>query len=517
MELILKRFESYLITFIAGFSILVTEIAAGRILAPFLGVSLYTWTSIIGVMLTGISAGAYLGGRCADRWPTKKTLGWILLCAGVASLSVSPVTNVIAPSDLRVPLMARILVVAAATFLVPTVLLGMIAPVLARLSMQDLGEAGHTVGSLYAVSTVGSIVGTLLTGFLLISMIGTHNLFLAVGLGLVATALLVCPPFRSRKPALAFLLLPPVLYLGVYDLAFRPTFKEDVYLFKETDYFTIKLVETESHDTGRRLEGLVLDNLLHSYVDLDDPLYLEYPYEKIYADILRWRFREDGEVNALTIGGGAYTLPRYMEALYPYASHDVVEIDPQVTEVAYNYLGLPRDTDIRTFTTDGRWFVKHCTKRYDVVFVDVFNDLSLPYHLTTKEFAHELRRLLTSEGIMVTNLVDDFSKGRFLPSYVKTLREVFGSSRVRVLAMQPDPGGVGIGTFVVLASTADLDMADFEAHLAKVGARTAFPVSPDAMDALARNERAVVLTDDYAPVDNLIAPVFGERFGPDRR
>lgn len=513
----MKRLEAHLITFIAGFSILVAEIVAGRMLAPFLGVSLYTWTSIIGVMLAGIGIGAFLGGKCADRWPTEKTLGWIVLCAGAASLSVSPIANIVAPSDLHVPLMARILIVTAAAFLVPTVLLGMIAPVLARLVMRDLGEAGRTVGSLNAVSTAGSILGAFLTGFLLISALGTRTLLLALGLGLVATALILCPPFRSRKPALALLLLPPALYLGLYDWACRPPFKEDVYFFEETDYFTIKLVEVDIPDRGKRLEGLVLDNLLHSYVDLTDPLHLEYPYEKMYAELLGWRFRRDAEMSALTIGGGAYTLPRYMEILYPGATHDVVEIDPKVTEVAHSLLGLPRDTRIRTFTMDGRWFVTNCTTRYDVVFVDVFNDLSLPYHLTTREFARDLRRLLTPEGIVVTNLVDDFLKGLFLPSYVRTFREVFGSDRVHVLARQRDPERGGIATFVVMASPVVLDMEGFNAYLEKRAARTSFPVGTEALEAILKNGRGVVLSDDYAPVDNLIAPVFEERFGLDRR
>ncbi len=165
------------------------------------------------------------------------------------------------------------------------------------------------------------------------------------------------------------------------------------YLYRESDYYTIKLSKTMSSDRKTELEAMVLDNLIHSYVNLKDPKHIEYEYERIYADVLTWKFAEETPFKSLTIGGGGYTFPRYMEITYPRAKIDVVEIDPEVTKIVYDHLGLPKDTKIASYNTDGRWFVMNCKEKYDLVFTDAYNDISIPYHLTTKEF---LSRYTTS-------------------------------------------------------------------------------------------------------------------------
>jgi len=506
---------AYIVIFIASFCTLVIEIVAGRVLAPFVGVSLYTWTSIIGVVLAGISFGAYLGGKVADRFPERKTLGRLLLLSGIAALSVSPLTNLIASYSFPLSLMWRILIVTTLIFFVPSCLLGMISPVVVKLTVRNLEKVGNVVGKIYAVSTLGSILGTFLTGFFLISWMGTRNIILTMGVILILTAVFFGSLFRTKKPAIAFLLFPPFLIWGIYDKAFKPPLRADTYFYKESDYFTIKLVETQGSDRKTRLEALVLDNLVHSYVSLRNPLYFEYGYEKIYSEVFKWRFEQDEAFSTLTIGGGGYTFPRYMEIAYPHAQIDVVEIDPEVTKIVYAYLGLPQNTRIRTYNTDGRWFVMSCKTRYDVIFLDTFNDLSIPYHLTTKEFAQQLKDILNSGGLLVTNIIDDFKKGIFLPSYIRTLKEVFGERNVHLISLSPDFEHTGISTFIVIAGM-DIEAAkDFEKYIQRnfhAGSATSAMVPEGVVRSLFSKREAVLLTDDYAPVDNLIAPVFEERF-----
>ena len=119
---------------------------------------------------------------------------------------------------------------------------------------------------------------------------------------------------------------------------------------------------------------------------------------------------------------------------------DVVEIDPEVTRVVYEYLGLPRSTTIRSFNEDGRWFVMNSKDkgRYDFIFGDAFNDLSIPYHLTTKEFAQQMKELLKPDGFLIANLIDSVTEGLFLPSYIRTLEEVFGKGNVNLLVLAPE-------------------------------------------------------------------------------
>jgi spermidine synthase len=168
---------------------------------------------------------------------------------------------------------------------------------------------------------------------------------------------------------------------------------------------------------------------------------------------------------------------------------------------------------------DGRWFVMNCTERYDVIFLDAYNDLSIPYHLTTKEFAKLLRGILTPGGIILTNIIDDFRKGAFLPSYVKTLQEVFGAQNVHIVSISPDFENIGISTFIVLAGNVSLDIASFESFMRqrKGRALTSAVVPEDTVRNFLAKRDAITLIDDHVPVDNLIAPIFEERFGYNRR
>jgi predicted membrane-bound spermidine synthase len=515
----MRTSAAYGLAFLSSFCILLIEIVAGRILAPFLGVSLYTWTSIIGVILTGLSIGSFLGGRLGDAYPSVKTLGWLLLLSGAFVLFTAPLTNLVAPAQFNAPLMVRILAVTTAIFLVPSCLLGMILPVIVRVTMRSVDQAGVFVGRIYALSAAGSVAGAFSAGFLLISWVGTRNIILMAGSLLLCAAILPGTLLRTMKPALAALLLPSVLLWWAYERAFTPLLHEDTSFYRESDYFTIRVIDVTRPDGLPPVKALVLDNLLHSYVNPFDPLDLEYAYEKAYRVVFDWKYRPDRPLATLTIGGGGYTFPRYIEKKYPRAFVDVVEIDPEVTRTVYDCLGLSRGTRIRTFNVDGRWYVRNCGALYDAIFVDVFNDLSLPYHLTTREFALQLRRVLKPDGIVISNVVDNFREGLFLPSYLKTMESVFGRGSVALLAVSTQYKDAGTGTFIVLAGRRPVDMAGLETHLgATVRDRTLVSVVPAGVtERMIAGRPSVVLTDDHAPVDNLIAPVFEERFGYRRK
>jgi spermidine synthase len=511
--------EAYIITFVASFCSLVIEMVAGRILAPFVGVSLYTWTSIIGVILAGISVGAYIGGKLVDRFPHRKTLGILLLLSGIAALGVIPLTTLVASYRFPLSLMWRIFSVTAIIFFIPGCVLGTISPVVVRLTLQTLNKAGNVIGKIYAFSTLGAIIGTFATGFLLISWMGTRNIIFTMGVILIITSLLSGGLFRRKTTVSVFLLACAAVLVPLYNWAFKIPLTDPHYYYNESDYYTIKLSKTVSMDRHTQLKALILDNLIHSYVSLDNPLHIEYEYERIYAEVLKWLFQPDSAFKTLSVGGGGYTFPRYMEASYPNAQIEVVEIDPQVTRVVYEHLGLPRATRIKTTNADGRWFVMNCTNRYDVIFTDAFNDLSIPYHLTTKEFVGQLKSILTDNGIIMSNIIDNFQKGDFLPSFIRTLQDVFGKKNVSLFSVSPDFNNLRISTFIVIASKGDLDVKRFDAWLKeKMGNKAkSVLVSGPLLEELMTKRNAIVLTDDYAPVDNLIAPVFEERFGYNRK
>ena len=169
-----------------------------------MGVSLYTWTSIIGVVLAGISIGAYLGGLIADRYPLSSTLGWLLFLSGLGAFSISPLTNLLGAAQFQTSLMIRILLITTIIFLIPSCLLGMISPVVVKLTLKNLAKTGNVVGKIYAFSTLGSILGTFATGFFLISWMGTRQILFTMGIILILSAL-VFGGFFIRKKTLRFL------------------------------------------------------------------------------------------------------------------------------------------------------------------------------------------------------------------------------------------------------------------------------------------------------------------------
>jgi spermidine synthase len=423
----------------------------------------------------------------------------------------------------------------------------MISPVVVKLTLKNLAKTGNVVGKIYAFSTLGSILGTFATGFFLISWMGTRNILLIMG-----AILIICAPifgsFFNRKKNLAFfslsvclffiILFPLAVWGGyaavqpdrislpaspleairtLYELAFEFPIDEETYFIRESDYYTIKLKRDENRSDGAPLEALVLDHLIHSYTDLKDPFHLEYEYIRIYEEFVRWQTEKRESFKALFIGGGGYTFPRFIEAKYPKAGIDVVEIDPEVTRVVHQYLGVAKDTRIRSFNEDGRWFVMNCREKggYDFIFGDAFNDLSIPYHLTTKEFVMQLRDLLKPDGLLLANVIDSFKVGQFMPSYIRTLEEVFGKGNVYLITLSSDYDHIGISTFVVVASSQKLNMEDFvRATKGKEGKEITSHVMPqDRLQQYLGERYSMILTDDYVPVDNLIAPIFEERFG----
>ena len=198
----------YAIAFIASGCTLVIELVAGRLLAPYIGVSLYTWTSVIGVILAGISIGNFLGGRLADRYPGPSVLGLTLVAASLTSFVTLGLVSLLPQFTLWMPLVPRILVLTTVIFFLPGCILGMITPLVVKQALTDLGHAGGLVGRVYAISTAGSLVGVYLTGFVLIAHFGTRLIVIMVAavlliLGALLGNLLYGRGIRSSQLSMA--------------------------------------------------------------------------------------------------------------------------------------------------------------------------------------------------------------------------------------------------------------------------------------------------------------------------
>jgi len=499
--------KPYLIVFIASTCGMAIEIVAARILAPIIGVSLYTWTSIIGVVLAGISIGNYLGGRLADRFPLPTTLGFVLLASGIFSLGVLPLVNTVSEVVQTLSLIPRIVLLTAILFFIPSLILGMVTPVVIKLRLRNLTRTGSVVGKIYAISTAGSIFGTFITGFVLIQWIGTRAIILVIALVLLVMALAFGNLWRARVPA--FSCLAVFIIVGGFSISSGAIASE--YL-RETNYYSIRVDDTI--EEGHLVKTLRLDALLHSYISLQDPTLLVARHQKIFADIVTYVDQLNSNLRVLFIGGGGYTMPKYLEAVYPDSSLEVIEIDPEVTSVVHEYLGLSPDTRIVTYNEDARMAVPKLPEgQYNIVIGDTFNDLSIPYHLTTREFNEQVLALLKDDGIYAVNVVDKLHSGRFLRAYVNTLQQTF--PYVYIIEDSPEWEDDGRLTHVVAGSLQPLSYADLSVANTQAGRDS--PVShitpEDIFTAWINARENILLTDDYAPVDNLLAPLHLERRG----
>jgi len=498
------------IVFVASFCLLVIELVAGRILAPYVGVSLYTWTSIIGVVLAGISIGAWAGGALADRYDPRSLLPLLLLFSAAASFAIVPLANFVGSDSFPAPhdsLMLRVLTLAAVIFFLPSGILGTISPVAVKMALRDLAQTGHVVGRLYAISTVGSILGTFATGFFLIARYGTRAILITVAVVLLVCALLTL--IGARRKIVVLALMPVLIGCAVAAKHFgylAPPLAAENKLYKETNYYTIRVEERTRIDGAGKLETLILDQLVHSLNDPADPCFLAYSYLRVFHDLIRWKAESGRPLNLLFLGGGGYTLPRCVAQTIPSANVHVVEIDPGVTQAAYDYLALRRDARIRTTNADARWFLMRSKERYDIIFGDAFNDISIPYHLTTREFIQLQKDHLQPGGILAANVIDNVPRGDFLPSYLGTIESVFGRGKATVLAESDGYTRGAQSTLIVVAGSPGFPLP-----------ANAIRIPQEDIDEAFRRGRWTVLTDNYAPVDNLVAPLFAERIKYQRR
>ena len=498
MRLRERLWNPYIVVFVSNACIMVLELVASRLIAPRLGVSLYTWTSVIGVVLAGIAVGNYLGGRLADRYASPFFLGIILALASLGSLSILALTNALTGAGLseNLPLLLSVVTYIGGLFLIPSVVLGCVSPIVVKLSLTDLQRSGTTVGKIYASSSAGSIVGTFATGFWLISWFGTRTVVLLVS-GVLMLMAIWFLTYGRRERAVAAGAMAVVLFGGSVGLLYRAGDLQRECLL-ETNYFCIKVHDKQVGDTTVR--ELVLDRLVHSYSNIEDPTHLVYGYERTYAEVIRPLLAERPDLAALFIGGGGYTSPRYLEALLPEIRLVVAEIDPGVTDVAHAMLGLSPDTRTEIYSLDARILLANhdMGERFDIVFGDAFNDYSVPFHLTTLEFDRLVADLLRDDGMYLVNIIDGGRHGHFLRAYVRTLRQVF--PHVSVIPSGSNWRESMRTTFVIVASKQPVDLA----HLPP----SERPIAPEELDEYLAMGEPIILTDDYVPVDNLLAPVF---------
>jgi spermidine synthase len=467
-------------------AVLVVELASLRLLAPYLGLTLETNTLVIGLALAAIAAGAWLGGRAADRFPPRALLGPLLAVSGGAvALLPTAVRATGAGGD-----SGAFLPVTSFAIVIPAALLAAVTPVVTKLRLTSLDETGTVVGRLSGTGTVGAIAGTVLTGFVLVTLVPVSSILVGLGLLLVVSSVLVDFRVRGWRGGVV-----PVAVVAVGGLAAALAPGAcDV----ETTYHCAVVVEDPQRPSGR---VLVLDGLRHSYVDLTDPTYLDFDYVAAMAAAIDTTYPSGRPLRAHHLGGGGLTLPRYLDSVRPGTASTVSEIDPGVIEIDVEQLGLELGGGVEVRAEDGRTGLTRLDDNSrDLVVGDAFGGVSVPFHLASREALVEVDRVLAPGGQYVANLIDH-PPLNFARAELATLREVFDHV---ALAAAPDTlDGTDGGNLVTVAGDRRVDL---EAWVAALGEREVGWSAIDGAELDAWIGDAEVLVDDHAPVDQLLTP-----------
>jgi spermidine synthase len=517
-----KKYYSLLIAgvtvFFSSACIMILELVAGRLIARHLGSNLYTWTSIIGVVLSGITIGNYCGGRVADRFNSRKALAVIFGISSMACVAIVVMNNLV-PQWIwlwQFGLVFRIFSNVALIFLIPSTLLGMISPVVAKMALERGLPVGRTIGDVYAWSAAGSIAGTFAAGFYLIGAIGTIAIIWTI-----AACLLLMGMLYGKK--MWFLYVWATIFLGLAVLGIAKgaeaanlgaslKLQEPInpqILYEDESRYGYIAVQQVSKKPDKRIFIENIDQ--HGIMVMEDIQDLQCDYFKLYAAVTHSLCKNKSRLATLTIGGGGCVFPRYIEKTWPGSRIDVTEIDPAVTEAARLAFGLPRDASINIHTLDARNYVDDLLEqsksggqiaKYDFIYGDAFNGTTIPFQLVTQEFNNRLAQLLDDGGAYIINTVDVYDSGLFLGSFLATLDKTF--KHVRVLSI------VGARTvpsnFVIVAANREINLDDAAAEKALKDIDAWF-LQPAEIKSLKNKARGTVLTDDYVPVENLVAPV----------
>jgi MFS family permease len=472
------------LVFVAAGAVLMLEILAVRLLAPYVGLTLQTTTAIIGAALAGIAVGAAVGGYLADRTNTRRLVVWLLVAGGVLALLIVPIVNWLGPGARGGGSIAAV-GVTFVTLVPAAAVLSAVSPAVAHLQLHDLRASGTVVGRLSAWATAGALIGTFGTGFVLVPLMPVSTAVLTIGAILVIAGIVLGSTSQQLTAGAAVGVLLAVLVVGGASASV------DSPCDLETSY---NCVVIESDPTNPGGYELILDGGYHSYVDVKDPSHLEYPYARWIADAVGEIYPPGDPLRMVVIGGGGFTIPKWLAATRPGSYSETLELDAELVDIDKDRLGLQTSDTLVARTGDARISMLDVpTESADVVIGDAYGHRSIPWHLTTTEWTEEVQRVLEPGGLYALNIID-FPPLELLRAEAATLLDSFADVR---LVTVPGPNGGPIGGNAVFFAS-DRQMPK------KTGSNAEGAITYSHNDVEGLAGTADVLRDDYAPVDQLL-------------
>lgn len=509
----LKKIGLPLVVFLTGACVLIIEVVATRIISPYYGNTIFTVSSVIGIVLAALSVGYYFGGKLADKYPTEKIFYSIILASGFSVVVLHLLTLFLLPSlGYSFSIISGPIISAIILFFIPSLLLGTLSPFAIKLQEQNFPDKGigSITGEIFFWSTLGSIFGSLFTGFVLIPQFGIEQIILAVAIILIVLGFLPLLKIGILKKSISKL----IFFIGIIILLIGifATFKNKNIVYSHDGIYEKITIYDGTHQ-GRPTRFFVQDRSTSGAMFLDSDK-LVYDYTKYYA--LYKIFKPDTK-NALIIGGGAYSIPKALLNDLPDVNVDVSEIEPSLYELAQQYFNLSKTERLKNYTDDGRRLLNDTDKKYDLIFSDVYYSLfSIPAHFTTQEFFKIAKDKLSEDGIFVANLIGDLSRQEpsMIMSEIKTFQTVFPNSYFFAVDDSDKIGSQNI-IFVGYNSNKKIDFNDPKIT------KDPNPIIQSLGKKMINLDRFELsqyplLTDNFSPVEYLTARVLRKSFKPQK-
>jgi len=492
-----KGFIAYLIITAAlcGALVMVVEVLGSRVIGPFFGVSLFVWTSLITVTMVALASGYAIGGHWSDRRSSPDWLYGIIMVSGILEILIPTLKGPILQMSLPLGLRWGSLTSAFLLFGPSLFLLGCVSPYVVKIAAREMHNIGKTVGSFYAISTVGSVIGTLLTGFVLIAYLGVNQIFLLTGALLIAMGIGYFVFFRRKwSPILAvvfpLLLLPHETHVSK---VMPDGTRVERINNRDSFYGNLKVVDYSYQSLHYR--ELLIDGLVQGGIDIStgQSIY-EYSY---LLQFLPYALNPDGR-NCLVIGLGAGLVPGWYKAQG--VDTEVVDIDPAVLEISRSYFGF--NPAIPVHIEDARYFLINTKQNYDFIVLDVFNGDTTPGHLLSVEAMRLAKKRLSPDGVLAINLIGSIKHNTLMTaSAIKTLQSVFDQVAIYTTF---SASGDGTGNLEIMA----YDGAQREPLLDRIANLNVHPEIESSVRlsmlqpiSLPANTDAMILSDNYNPMD----------------
>jgi predicted membrane-bound spermidine synthase len=498
----------YLVVFTSGMTTLAVELSASRLLGSVFGTSNIVWANVIGLMLLYLTIGYFIGGRWADRSPYRSTMYkiviWGAFLSALIPLAARPILQVAskafvgAEAALALGSFVSVLVL----FSVPITLLGTVSPFAIRLAVTDVQNAGKVSGQIYAISTVGSLIGTFLPVLLLIPQIGTIQTFLFFA-GVLFTVAFIGLFREDKAAAFKYLIMPLLVALLAYFVLtgpLRPPQEGAILLYDgESAYNYIQVQEDAA---GNRYLYLNEGQGIHSQWSADNIYYRRTWDFFLTAPYFNDDFAPENMESMLIVGLATGTIPRQHLAVYPNLPIDGIEIDPEIIEVGAQFFEMNAEhmPSLTVYAEDGRYMLNQLDKQYTVIGVDAYRPPYIPWHLTTVEYFQEIRAHLTDDGVVVINVGRTNTDRRLVDALTYTLSYVFPS----IHAMDV-PYSFNTILVATMQPTTSENLNNNLLHLPENAHPMLRQVLNDGIAALVpTNTIDVLFTDNRAPVENIV-------------